>query len=195
MSPRLLVPALLATAFLATGQVQAQSVSASQNDINTLQYALTLEHLEAAYYAAGQAKFNVSSFQAAGFNSSTYMNLGLIAQEEAVHVQALTSVIQQLGATPVTACNYDFATALTSVPAYLSYAAVFEGVGVGAYDGAITAISTPALAQVAAQIAVIEGRHAGYINFIQGLLPFPLALDNATTPTTVVNMVAPFFVR
>lgn len=40
---------------------------------------------------------------------------------------------------------------------------------------------------------MIEGRHAGYVNYLQNLLPFPLSLDNATTPMEVVHLVAPFF--
>ncbi|KAF9115839.1 hypothetical protein BGX27_006080, partial [Mortierella sp. AM989] len=41
----------------------------SENNINVLNFALTLEHLEAAFYTWGLAKYDEEAFKAAGLNS------------------------------------------------------------------------------------------------------------------------------
>lgn len=64
------------------------------NDVQILNYALTLEHLENTFYRQGLANFTRQSFLDAGFADPFYENLVEIARDEAVHVQFLTSALQ-----------------------------------------------------------------------------------------------------
>lgn len=183
--------ALTSVLGLLSSTVTSTQVSSSQNDLNVLEYALTAEQFEAAFYAYGLKQFNQSAFEQAGYNSTVYENLQLIAQEEQIHANTLNSSITMLGGQPVMPCQYNFSV-VNSVSSFLQYASIFEMVGVNAYDGAIDAITSTSYQQVAAQIAVIEGKHASYINYIQGILPFPYVFDNATSPNNTWPLLAPF---
>lgn len=68
-----------------------------------LQYALTLEHLEATYYAGALAKFDEAAFLAARLPVWARGRFEQIGEHEKTHVSFLTTA---LGADAVAACNY-----------------------------------------------------------------------------------------
>ncbi|EEA19413.1 hypothetical protein TMatcc_009546 [Talaromyces marneffei ATCC 18224] len=127
------------------------------SDIDILQFALTLEHLENTFYKQALSKFSQADFTSAGFNEAFLINLEFIAHDEEQHVVLLQSAISQAGAAPVASCQYNFP--ITDVTSFVNLATVFEGVGVSAYLGAATAISSKAILNVAAAITVSEGLH------------------------------------
>ncbi len=115
-------------------QNSATQNSSLNNDIAILNYALVLEQLEANFYATFQANFTAQDFLAANYTQETYTYFNLIYSHEQAHVRILTSVISQLGGTPVTACTYNFAS-VTDVTSYVAVARVLENTGTMAYDG------------------------------------------------------------
>ncbi|EPQ29072.1 uncharacterized protein PFL1_03361 [Pseudozyma flocculosa PF-1] len=130
------------------------------NDTQILQYALTLEHLEAAFYNQSLQQLGEDAFSQAGFNASTRNQLYSIGRDEAAHVDFLT---QALGPDAVGACTYNF-SAVQDVPSFLATAQVLEGVGVSAYIGAARNITSKDYLVSAASILTVESRHASYIN-------------------------------
>lgn len=92
--------------------------------------ALTLEHLEAAFYKEGFAKFPASDFQALGFSDETIAGLVTIGETEAAHVTQLMAALTAVGIAPVPPCTYkfDFPDASTMI----ATAKVLEAVGVSA---------------------------------------------------------------
>lgn len=146
--------------FCTAGNVLSFPLQARQSaisDVDILQFALTLEHLENTFYKQALTNFSVTEFTAAGFDQNFLTNLDFIAHDEEQHVVLLESAITAAGATPVAACTYKFPT--TDVASFVSLATVLEGVGVSAYLGAATAISSKAILNVAAAITVSEGLH------------------------------------
>ena len=180
-----------AVAMAAVASPAFARVAAAQdfsNDIDVLNYALMLEHLEYAFYRDG-----LSSFSAGLFEDGVYDNLLDIRDHEDAHVVALVDTIVSLGGTPVAEAVYDFG--YQNVAGFLSVAAALENTGVSAYDGAAAAIENVDLLNAAGTIVAVEARHASYLNFINGDDPFPSAFETPLTPTQVLEIATPFFVQ
>ncbi len=173
---------------------------ADLTDVDLLNYALTLEHLENAFYQQGQSRFSRGEFTSAGFLrgfggsiiSKAYDYFNIIAEHERVHVQTLISVIKSLGGTPVTPCKYDFG--YSNVDGYVAVAQALENTGVMAYDGAVALIQAANLQTAAATIATVEARHASYLNLLNGAVPFPSAFDTPKTMKEILAIAGPFIV-
>jgi hypothetical protein len=72
----------LSIALLANAQV---SFDARGNDITVLNYALTLENLEATFYTQGLTNFSSADFDQAGYgNGSVYLYFQMIMHHEIV---------------------------------------------------------------------------------------------------------------
>jgi hypothetical protein len=158
------------------------------SDIDVLNYALTLEHLEAAFYQmAGDYSLGTDPF-----GNSIDEWAAAIGEHETAHVATLTDVITQLGGEPVAAAQYDFG--VTDAASFLATAATLENVGVAAYDGAGAAIQDKDLLTAAGSIVAVEARHAAYLNLITGTSPFPAAVETPMTPDEVLEAAGPFIV-
>jgi hypothetical protein len=161
--------------------------------VDVINYALTLEHLEAAFYRDGLNGFTVDDFVAAGFDPLVVEYLALAGQQEADHVAALTAVVEQLGGEPVAEGEYDFG--YTDVASFLATAAAIENTGVSAYQGAAgSLIDEDELLTAALAIHGVEARHAAYLNGLTGTSPFPEAVNPTLTPDEVLEIVTPFLV-
>jgi len=158
------------------------------DDIAILNYALTLEHLESTFYREG-----LETFAADDFEDGVFDNLTLVAEHEAAHVDALTATITDLGGTPVTEAEYDFGYG-DDPEAFLEVAAALENTGVSAYDGAGQFIQNVDLLAVAGQIVAVEARHASYLNFVNGEIPFPDAFETPLSSDEVLAIAGPFIV-
>jgi rubrerythrin len=167
-----------------------------ENDVDVLNYALTLEHLEYAFYAQGLELFSNSSFaylKDEGFKK-VGRNLKEIRAHEQAHVETLTQVITTLGGTPVAACTYNFG--FTDAAGFIATAQALENTGVMAYAGAAQYLSDPDLLTAAATIATVEARHAAYLNILvdSKALPFPAAFDMAKSEEEILAIAGPFIV-
>jgi Ferritin-like domain len=94
---------------LAAAHPTARNVEERQStniDTTILQFALTLEHLENAFYKGALTSFTAQDFADAGYGADYYNNLMYIARDEEVHVQVLSSALAAAGVTPNAACTY-----------------------------------------------------------------------------------------
>ncbi len=162
--------------------------------INILNYALTLEHLEATFYREALDMFTADDF--AG-GQVVYDLLVQIGDHEAAHVEALTATINDLGGTPVEEASYDFG--YSDANSFLAVAVALENVGVSAYAGAApsVAVLAPSLVATALGIHSVEARHASFVGALindADNQPFPDAVDAPRTPDEVLAIAGPFIV-
>ncbi|KAG0297291.1 hypothetical protein BGZ96_007028 [Linnemannia gamsii] len=163
------------------------------NDTNivttALNYALTLENLQAEFYTQGLAKFNESAFTDAGFNASAYGRFVEIGNQENEHVASLVTLIENLKGKPVPLCNYSFP--MDNLTEFLTSARALETTSVSAYLGAISDLNGN-LSTNAASIAAVEARHAAYLNELWGQSPFPYAFDTPLSQRAVATLASNF---
>ena len=167
-------------------------------DIDILNYALTLERLEATFYRRVLERFDEGEFENADVfdglgkfvRKHIYENFQRISNHEDTHVKTLVSVIKSLGGGPVPQSEYNFG--LTSVRSAVRTARKLENTGVRAYDGAIAHISAAPLLTAGATIATVEARHASYLNLLNRGVPFPSAFDDAVAPRKICEAVQAF---
>lgn len=157
----------------------------SNGDIEILNFALTLEYLEAAFYEQGAKEVSNLSGDAAEYAKT-------FGGEEQEHVEALAATIKDLGGKPVKAPGVDFGDAFSSQDAFLELAVTFEDTGVSAYNGAAPMIQSKDLLATAGQIVQVEGRHAAAIRLLVGESPSPNAFDPTLTTDEVLKAVDPF---
>jgi Ferritin-like domain len=155
--------------------------SFGKGDIGVLNYALTLEYLEAAFYNGATAANMALSSQATAF-------LKVVTKDENAHVAFLKKA---LGSKAAKEPKFDFKGANTNVETFMKTAAVLENTGVHAYSGQALNIKSAAYVKAAISILTIEARHASVI----GLLNDPTGESIAPngpfdTPLTAAKVLA-----
>jgi rubrerythrin len=179
---------LAASPRLGLGGSSALAATTFKTDVDVLNYALTLEHLEYAFYRDGVGKF---TFGMDPFGNSIDAYLGDIRDHEGAHVDTLTKVITDLGGKPVSEASYDFGYG-SDPKKFLATAAALENTGVSAYDGAGKFLKSADLLTAAGGIVAVEARHASYLNLITGAVPFPDAFEAAKEPDAILAIAGPF---
>ncbi|KAI0826021.1 ferritin-like domain-containing protein [Irpex lacteus] len=129
------------------------------HDSQILQFALTLENLENAFYSEGINKFNESAFQSAGFSPEIRQRFVQIMQHERTHVEFLQNA---LGAEAPQPCNYSFP--LDTVQDFVSTSFSLESAGEAAYLGAGSLLQNKSLVPIAASILAVEARQASWVS-------------------------------
>jgi hypothetical protein len=161
--------------------------------VDVLNYALTLEHLETAFYRDGLATIGEAGITGLGFQSGVFAKLSEIGAHEAEHVAVLTQIITDLGGKPVAEATYDFG--YTDAAGFLQVAQALEDTGVAAYQGAAQyAMADDGLLTAALTIHGVEARHAAYVAVLNGGNPFPEAFNPTLTPAEVLDIAGPFIV-
>jgi hypothetical protein len=158
---------------------------AEGGDIDILNFALTLEYLEAAFYTRA-----VKSTK--GLSGDNLKLAKELRDNETAHVQALKQAIKGAGAKPVSAPTVDFGGAFASEATFLKYANIFEDTGVSAYNGAAPSIADPKILGAAGSIVQIEARHAALIRLARGKAPAPDPFDKTLDKAAVLKAVKPF---
>jgi len=153
-------------------------------DVGILNFALTLEYLESAFYE--QALKNANLGADAKKLATT------IQKNEAEHVDALTEAVKSLGGTPAKAPMVDFGKAFANEKSFLKTAQTFEDLGVGAYNGAAPMIKSKEVLGSAGSIVQVEARHAAAIRELNGQPITEAAFDKALKMDQVLQAVKPY---
>ncbi|WCB93505.1 hypothetical protein DSM104299_02218 [Baekduia alba] len=168
---------------LCGGTASAREGGSKAQDVKILNFALTLEYLEAAFYAEAVGRGIYTG--AVGTFAST------VASHEATHVATLKSV---LGATAVASPKFDFQGTTKQWKTFLRTAKTLEDTGVAAYQGQAPRIHQNAVLGPAAAILAVEARHAAWVRDLLGagktVKPAPDAFSPSLTKSQVLAAVA-----
>ena len=129
-----------------------------KGDVGILNYALTLEYLETAFYE--------DVVKSGLFKGSDLATIRKFGAEEAEHVTALTGFVKQMGGTPAPKPKTEFP--LKSAKSVLELAATVENLGAAAYLGQAPYIKGASVLSAALSIHSVEGRHAAALNTLLG---------------------------
>ena len=157
----------------------------SDGDIEVLNFALTLEYLEAAFYEEALQKVG-------GLSAEVKELATTIGENESEHVDALKKTIADLGGRPVKAPGVDFGDAFASQKSFLKLAQTFEDTGVSAYNGAAPAIQSKEVLAAAGSIVQVEARHAAVIRSLNGADISDGGFDKTLDMKQVLDAVKPF---
>jgi ferritin-like protein len=152
----------------------------SNTDVEILNYALTLEYLQAAFYTEAERRAALRTKLA----KQTTRVLGAV---ERAHVRALKDA---LGSAAVKRPSFDFGGVTEDQDAFIRTAVAFEDLGTAAYKGQAYRIDSPALLAAAVSIHSVEARHAAWIRFLAGAPPASSALDEPKSMSEVRRIVA-----
>ena len=163
------------------------SSGSAKGDLEIVNYALTLEYLEVAFYQAAIDSGEVKT-KAVGEVAKT------IVEDEIAHVEALTATVKQLGGTPAAKPKTNFDDVLAGgEKKILETAASVENLGAAAYLGQAGRIKSKEVLAAALSIHTVEARHAAVLNNVIGKTIVPDgAFAKPADMATVLKAVKPF---
>jgi len=162
------------------------SAATPASDVAILNFALTLEYLEAEFYRQAKAN-NVGSGQV---DLSSFIDV--VAAHEAAHVAFLR---RALGRKAVAKPAFDFKDTVTDQAKFQATSQVLEDTGVMAYLGQAAHIKSKKVLAAAGSVLAVEARHASWIRDINGgfkggsPLPAPTAFQGARTKGQILAAV------
>jgi hypothetical protein len=167
---------------LRPGSAQARSGGSKANDVKILNYALTLEYLEAAFYA--------EALRVGGYSGAVGRFASVVASHEATHVATLKGV---LGSKAVKSPSFDFKGTTRKWSTFLRTAKVLEDTGVAAYQGQAHRIHQNAVLEPAGAILAVEARHAAWVRDLlyagKSVKPAPEAFSTPMSMSQVLSAV------
>ena len=153
---------------------------AQGSDVDILNFALTLEYLEAEFYSlARDVKLRPELSELA-------VQFG---EDERQHVDALVGTIRALGAKPES--KPSFSIEMKDERDFLRLAVELEDTGVAAYNGAAPRIEDKAILAAAGSIVQVEAKHAGALRSRAGMDPAPAAFEPTQSREEVLKAVEP----
>jgi rubrerythrin len=167
------------------GPFVSQALAQGDGDVDILNFALTLEYLEAAFYTEALK-------QVSGLRSEVKELATTTRDDENEHVDAIAATVKKLGGKPAAKPGVDFGKAFASEKTFLTTAVVFEDLGVGAYNGAGPSIKSKEVLAAAGSIVQVEGRHAGAVRLLNGDKIAPSPFDKGIPMAEVLMKAKPF---
>jgi hypothetical protein len=165
-------------AAVALARPQAAEAALAKSDVAILNYALTLEYLQDAFYTEAERKGALS-----GAAARLAQVVGAV---ERAHVKALR---QTLGKQAVKRPFFDFRGVTEAPQQFVRTAVAFEDLGTAAYKGQAHRIKSPEVLAAAVAIHSVEARHAAWIRYIAGAPPAAEPFDEPKTVKETLQLV------
>jgi rubrerythrin len=150
------------TTTAAAAAAPASSDADNASDLKIVNYALTLEYLEATFYQQVLDSGMIKDPKIGDLAKSIHQN-------EQDHVDALIATAKSLGGTPATKPKTKFEATIAKGPTtILMTAATVENLGAAAYLGQAGNIKSKEVLAAALSIHSVEARHAAALNTLVG---------------------------
>jgi hypothetical protein len=143
------------------------SARSAKQDAEILKFALVVEDLQSAFYAAAIGKGSL--------DGELLEYAQVVAEHEKAHADHIRTA---LGSSAPVAPKFDFGDSIESPESFAATAIKLEDLGLSAYNGAAPGLTSGALAD-AARIVSVEARHVSWIRDIVGKIPAPRPTDKA----------------
>jgi hypothetical protein len=147
-------------------------------DVAILNFALTLEYLQAAFYTEAE---RVGSLHGALAEQAR-----VVGSHERAHVKAFR---RTLGRAAVKSPSFNFRGATDSPDSFRATAVAFEDLAVGAYKEQLPKIQSNTYLAAAIAIHSVEARHAAWIRYLAGIVPAADAFDASLPDDETVQIV------
>jgi hypothetical protein len=165
--------------FLGALAVPEVSYSATSSDVGILNYALTLEYLQASFYTETE---RIGAVGAKALEATR-----VVGAVERAHVTALRKA---LGDAAVKRPAFNFRGTTEDNTKFLKTAVAFEDLAVAAYKAQAPLIDSKAILAVAVSIHSVEARHAAWMRRLFGIVPTAKAFDEPLSKPKVSRIVA-----
>ena len=145
----------------------ARAAGLSKNDVSVLNYALSLEYLQAAFYTESERSKALK-----GRAAQAAAQVGAV---ERAHVKAFREL---LGSKAIAKPRFDFQGVTEDPKAFLKTAVAFEDLAVEAYKGQAPRLQSKQVLAAALGIHTVEARHAAWMRYLNGIKPAASAFDD-----------------
>lgn len=184
---QLIVRAALLGGAAAAGPLAARAIADLKDDLELLEYLLTMEYVQSGLYR--------DAIKEIALSEDVNRLASELRDQEVEHVDALRATIQEAGGNPPDRLPLDFGSALASEASFLKLANTLEDTAASAYNGAAPRLESREFMAVFASIAQVEGRHAALVRLVREKPPAPLAFDKASNRIDVRTAIRDFEVR
>jgi Ferritin-like domain len=166
-------------ALLAALALPTRAEAATANDVDILNYALTLEYLQASFYTETE--------RVGALGGKAARATRVVGAVERAHVQALRRV---LGKAAVKRPFFNFQGTTEDQQKFLKTAVAFEDLAVAAYKGQAPLLDSKELLAAAVAIHSVEARHAAWMRHLFGIVPAARAFDEPFSKPKILRIVA-----
>ncbi len=169
--------ALFGALGLGTASASA-SAKASQSDVAILNFALTLEYLQASFYTQAE--------RVGALHGALAEQARVVGSHERAHVRGFRAV---LGSKAVKEPSFNFHGVTDSPKSFRATAVAFEDLAVGAYKEQLPKIQSKQYLATAVAIHSVEARHAAWIRRLAEVVPAEHAFDEPLTDAKTIDIV------
>jgi hypothetical protein len=168
----------IGTALYASAQRAQAASGLSTSDISILNYALVLEHLQAAFYTEAE--------RSGALTGKAAQATHVVGATERAHVKAF---LKLLGSQAVKRPTFNFQGVTENQQQFLKTAVAFEDLAVAAYKGQAPRLKSRAVLAAAVGIHSVEARHAAWMRELFGITPAVRAFDQPASRAAINRIV------
>ena len=158
--------------------VSSALAQGGSSDVDILNFALTLEYLQASFYTQAE--------RVGALHGGLAEQAKVVGSHERAHVRAFQ---QTLGRHAIKKPSFNFRGTTDSPHSFRAIAVAFEDLAVGAYKEQLPKLNSKAYLAAAVSIHSVEARHAAWIRQLANIVPAEHAFDDPIADAKTIDIV------